>query len=244
MKILLACDLDGTLLVPERDAGVNDIPAEIIRGRRASFWTPGTVQRLKDLPDDVMLVPVTSRSVEQYHRIVWPDGCEPEIAIAANGGVLLIDGKIADKWLEDQLDVGMLEWVCDRLRKYNGICRVVDGCYAYLSTGDQVSQADLDFVCESGLAVFRTGRKYYFLPDGIDKAVAVRRLAGQVSPGIIIAAGDGLMDLSMLALADCGLCPADGIPGMTPGLCEFAPEDRPFSEFILDTVVKIVREGI
>ena len=36
-------------------------------------------------------VPVTTRVVEQYRRVELP-GAPPQYAIAANGGVLLIDG--------------------------------------------------------------------------------------------------------------------------------------------------------
>ena len=46
----------------------------------------------------VQLLPVTTRSIEQYRRIQWPEETVPRWALTANGAVLLRDGVMDRDW--------------------------------------------------------------------------------------------------------------------------------------------------
>ena len=51
--------------------------------------SPEAVKLYGSLPENVLLVPVTTRSVDQYRRIRWPGNREPELAVTPNGAILL-----------------------------------------------------------------------------------------------------------------------------------------------------------
>ncbi len=50
------------------------------RGKRAGVYEPKSSS---------LLVPVTTRSVDQYRRIRWPGSREPDLAVTTNGAILL-----------------------------------------------------------------------------------------------------------------------------------------------------------
>ncbi len=102
-KILFACDLDNTLLHSHRRKAEGDICAEILDGKEQSFFTPLAYKLIRELTADenVLLLPVTTRSKEQYKRIKFPEGCTPEYALVCNGAVLLKDGEPENEWYEE-----------------------------------------------------------------------------------------------------------------------------------------------
>lgn len=236
-KDLLACDLDGTLLVPARSARPDDIPVETVRGETRSYLPRAVAAGLEELSGRVRAVPVTSRSVEQYLRIAWPDGCRPEYAVVANGGILLRDGAPVG-WPAVLPDPGDLDRIVAGLVPYGGISRAVDGRYSYLHAPPGLDPGSVSADVPSGYRAFRAGRKFYFLPPGIDKETALGYLRAMFRPPLAFAAGDGEMDLGMLAAADVAVVPAGGIGGRAPAGVIAAPGDRRFSEFIVETLLK------
>src|SRR5947208_5976810 len=97
MTVLVASDLDRTLIYSRkaRSLGVDAADAvcvEVHDEKESSFVTAAAAAGLAALADEAVLVPVTTRIVEQYRRVRLP-GREPAYAIAANGGVLLVDGR-------------------------------------------------------------------------------------------------------------------------------------------------------
>lgn len=84
-KILLACDLDNTLIHSHRHKNDGDICIEILNDKQQSFITPHTRELIAKLPDNITLLPVTTRSIEQYMRIQWENS--PEYALVTNGTV-------------------------------------------------------------------------------------------------------------------------------------------------------------
>lgn len=245
MSVLLLSDLDGTLLTPARDRADGDVPVEMVRGRDASFLTPRTVALLRRMPTGSAVIPVTSRSVEQYLRIRWPAGTEPGIAAVANGGVLLVRRRPLAGW-RDPLPADVLaslESLRDRLAaRYGGICRVVDGCYAYLSREGGPDPEDSAYAESLGLSVRSAGRKWYFLPAGMDKADAACRFRA-VAPGAsIAAAGDGPMDAGMLSAADEAFVPSGGIAGFR-GTFPECPPGRRFPEWFLESFLSRSARG-
>lgn len=63
-------DLDNTLIYSyKHDIGSAKRCAEIYQGREISFMTETTGQLLTQIKDLALIVPVTTRTIEQYARI-------------------------------------------------------------------------------------------------------------------------------------------------------------------------------
>ena len=96
--ILFASDLDNTLLFSHRHRQPEDRCVERLNGAEQGFFTRETPDLLPQVVQRVHLLPITTRSIEQYQRIQWPDGTAPRIALTANGAVLLRDGQMDRAW--------------------------------------------------------------------------------------------------------------------------------------------------
>ena len=71
-KILLASDLDNTLIHSYKHRRDNDICIELLKGEEQGFMSRRVYDCLSALPDNIELVPLTTRSVEQFERIKLP----------------------------------------------------------------------------------------------------------------------------------------------------------------------------
>ena len=91
--ILFASDLDNTLLFSHRHRQPGDRCVERLNGAEQGFFTQDTLDLLPQVVRRVHLLPITTRSVEQYRRIQWPDGTAPRIALTANGGTVRWTGR-------------------------------------------------------------------------------------------------------------------------------------------------------
>lgn len=88
-EIIFACDLDNTLIHSWKHRREGDLCIEHIGEREQGYMSPEAVKLYGSLPENVLLVPVTTRSVDQYRRIRWPGNREPELAVTTNGAILL-----------------------------------------------------------------------------------------------------------------------------------------------------------
>lgn len=88
-KILFACDLDNTLIHSWRHRKSGDVCIEHIGEKEQGYMSPKAAELYRSLPENILLVPVTTRSVDQYRRIEWPGNREPELAVTTNGAILL-----------------------------------------------------------------------------------------------------------------------------------------------------------
>ena len=71
--MMFASDLDGTLIYSKRRFGEETLNVsvrnvEVYNGREISFMTEKAIALLRELSDEMMFVPVTTRTVEQYNR--------------------------------------------------------------------------------------------------------------------------------------------------------------------------------
>ncbi|MDR2784781.1 MAG: hypothetical protein LBB83_02585 [Treponema sp.] len=216
--ILLACDLDNTLIHYEK------YPGDICVGyknRKAHLFMPSNVYRcLEELDPEICLVPITGKSADQYRRIRYFRTRVPPCALTSCGGVLFRAGKRDPLWREafhplfaqasgamrlclNQLlsqllprgDVSWAKWV-DRVfiasqsPDARGIVSLLSG-QAYSSALEFFAEAD----------------RLYVFPRGFNKGTAVNMLRRRLQPELLICAGDGLLDLSMLCAADIALVP-------------------------------------
>lgn len=244
MKILFACDLDNTLIYSYKKKQDGYICVEINKGREQGFMTEHTFINFACMTEKVMFVPVTSRSVEQYCRITFPNGYVPEYALVSNGATLIHNGEIQGDWnliqksgLENQL-----KEVCDRYCKDKRFinCRIVDDSYffVYCSPDTDAEETAGELAESVSLNVELSGRKIYFFPENLNKGNAVGRLDELLHFDRIISAGDSSMDVSMLNTADKAVIPADFDTGLLSRKnFVTAGKDCIFSDFAVDYII-------
>jgi hydroxymethylpyrimidine pyrophosphatase-like HAD family hydrolase len=246
-KILFACDLDNTLIYSAKKSSEGDICVEYINGVKQSFMTPETVRLMKKLThrEDIIFLPLTTRSVEQYKRIGWAEGCEPEYALAANGGVLIHRGEVQKEWYERSLDrvksfngeLERLKNMCLERGSFTSV-RIVEGLFLFVGCEDipaaQVFEQRLSE--ETSLEVKRTGRKLYIFPPDSDKGTALERARDFFKADRAYAAGDSELDIPMLDRADVAILPDMGLYDSVKCRKKLLCGDERFSEFALRKV--------
>ena len=204
MKILFACDLDGTLIHSHKKFRDGDICVEIYDGREQSFISPRALDLLKKISARIIFVPITTRSIAQYQRIFWTEDFSPKVAVVANGSYLL-GGERCENFLRDVVDEKIsaeLETLREKFstdERFN-ICRIVDESFLFLRCRDELDAGKISF--DTTLTTQHTGRKIYLFPPKLNKGAALKKLAEKFSADKIFAAGDSEIDLPMLELAD------------------------------------------
>ncbi|MDN4604899.1 HAD family hydrolase [Paenibacillus sp. F6_3S_P_1C] len=229
--MIYASDLDQTLIYSRRSMGVSDdasgiVPAEWIRGELSAFMSDEALNRLKALPEDIIFMPVTTRTVEQYRRIqIFQQDVIPAYAVTSNGGNVLIEGEVDQSWndyVRSQLqqhsaeavevrqmfsDVLNSDWVagerlCDEL------------FFAFVIHRDRMPIEQVTEKIQAleslGWEASIQGRKLYLVPSGVNKRAAVEYVRHQIGNVPVIASGDSLLDRSLLDFADYAIAPRHG----------------------------------
>ena len=212
---LIFSDLDGTLIFSASRKRPGDIVCEYKDGREISCIT----QRQSELLPGLKIIPVTTRSVEQYRRISFPEGFTPEYALTDNGGNLLVNGVPDPYWQAHSMELvrrssealGCCRSVMERDKFRSFEIRMVDGMFLFTKSDQPEKSLEmLEEAAGDTVRCFATGAKLYALPGGLCKGEAVKRLAGRIAPGSrIVCAGDSAMDLPMLNIADIAVFPED-----------------------------------
>lgn len=250
-KILFTCDVDNTLIHSYKHKQDGDVCVEILKEKEQGFTTPKTLELLKLAAgiEKLNIVPLTTRSIEQYERIKFGDGA-PKQALVTNG-TLLINGitmRVDEEWWMESLAVvtpvkkeldrlyALLTPMTDSFIRV----RIVDEMYLFVYCSEKVDPAVMATMLsmQTTLKVEYSGKKIYFFPEVANKGVAAERMIKKLGADYLIAAGDSSIDLPMLRIADLAIIPQ--------GLAKYAeefkkvaicPEDKRFSEFVLETAV-------
>jgi hydroxymethylpyrimidine pyrophosphatase-like HAD family hydrolase len=227
MTDLIACDLDGTLIYSRRRAGeqvvVDDLVcAERIDGAPASFLTRAAHAAIVDLDRMAYVIPVTTRSREQFDRVTLP--LTSRHAVAANGGLLLADGRVDDSWsaavAQRLRGVAPVEQAARHLEQ---ACRpgwtkrmtVVEALFCCAVVDVDALPADFMAERESwadvhGWRASLQGSKLYLVPGPLTKSAAVAEVARRVGAQRVFAAGDAVLDIDLLRSATRGVHPSAG----------------------------------
>ncbi len=210
----LFSDIDGTLIFSAKRCREGDTVIEYKNGEPISCITEVQAELFSKLQN---VIPVTTRSIEQYKRIEFAKfGFRPRYALCDNGGTLLVNGEPDKTWSE--WSAGIYDECADELRRFKELLerdkrrsfeiRLVDGLFLFTksSAPDETLKAlGCGGLCES----FSTGEKVYVVPKALNKGSAMRKLARRLNVSDYAAAGDSLMDLSMLNAADTAVFPSD-----------------------------------
>lgn len=230
-RVMVATDLDGTVLFSERAMGDNRPdagrlrPIDVDGDRTYAYMTDSAVDRWVDLATAGAVVPVTTRSVPQYLRLRLP-GPPPRHAVVCNGARLLVDGVSDPTWERtvrravagsaapfDEVWRQAVGWGAER---GFAAVRAVEDFFVYLTVSVREDwltgfARDADtWLRGRGWRASLQGRKLYLLPAALDKAPAVAEVATRLGAARVVAGGDSLLDERMLRDADAAIRPAHG----------------------------------
>lgn len=222
MSAAFFSDLDNTLIFSSNskhyDSKLDLIEIEQHSNQRSfGYMSSFTLERLQKLSGEIPFIPTTTRTEEQYSRILLPE-VEINYAIVANGAVVLRDGQADQAWEERVRDeilpqASPLARVQESLRSIfdsAGIERrehVVEGLflYDYLLRPEELSRSVMLSVellaAEARWKISIQHHKFYLIPLGLTKGVATLEVASRLGVDQILGAGDSLLDVSLLDAA-------------------------------------------
>lgn len=225
---MFATDLDRTLIYSRTALALGPDAPELVcveryQDREASFMTQQAASLCDSLASLGTLVPVTTRMPDQLARVRLP-GPPARYAIAANGGVLLVDGAVDRPWtaaVTSRLtDVAPLAEIWAEVQRacrpeWTKKLRDADGlfCYAVVDRALLPATFAADtaaWAAERGWQASLQGSKLYWLPTSLTKAAAVAEVARRIDVDVVLAAGDSLLDRDLLLGADRGIHPRHG----------------------------------
>ena len=245
--IIFNSDLDNTLIFSYR----RKLPAEHLcverhHDRDFSFMTKYSYELLLQIRQKLCFVPTTTRSEEQYRRIRFGGG-EPEYALVCNGGILLKDGVRDESWYEETLQlvsqsqdaikmaVRLLEG--DQNRSYE--IRHLENLFLFTKSRqpEETVEALKCKLDPEKADVFSNRDKIYVLPKNVNKGVAALRLKKRLGGQRLLAAGDSLMDIPLLSVADRSILPSQLVSQMEKksNITVFEG-DGVFSDHVLDFI--------
>ena len=232
--ILFASDLDNTLLFSHRHRQPGDRCVERLDEAEQGFFTQETLDLLPQAARRVHLLPVTTRSMEQYLRIQWPEGAVPRGPSPPTGpsccGRRVGPGLVRAVPGDDPGVSGGAPRILRFLsaRPEPSTVRMVEGMYVYAACPDPAAaeRCGADWDPGSPIRAVVSGRKAYFFPPGVDKGTALRRAVERFRPERVIAAGDSVIDVPMLRRADLALLPGPELLPQLPGARVCGPGRR------------------
>lgn len=217
-KMMIICtDMDNTIIYSyKHDIGDKKISVEVYEGREISYISEKTYSLLQAVKSEMMIIPTSTRTEEQYKRIDLKIG-NIQYALVCNGGVLLINGKRDKEWYEEslrlireskvELEKAIMILDNDSRRKFE--LRFIDELFIFTKcvNPEDVVECLKEQLDTRMVDVFNNGEKVYVVPSNLSKGKAIKRLRKKIKPQCVIAAGDSEFDVTMVEEADYGLVP-------------------------------------
>ena len=244
-------DLDNTMIYSHhREIVKPKIVVEHLDGKEQSFMTEFAYDFLSST-DWLEVVPVTTRTKQQYDRIECSERLRFKYAIVCNGGKLLVDGKedlewsgktdalVRDNYESLEKTTELLSEICcseiiHRPERYMSYvkCSDPEGVYKEISKSLDPNRVNVQ----------RDGRKVYLFANGISKGEAIERFIRKRKAGTILSAGDNLMDVSMLNNADFAFVNKT-ITDLITCKNRITIEETPFSDGICRCIAEMRMKG-
>ncbi|MGD6830738.1 HAD family hydrolase [Sutcliffiella halmapala] len=225
-----ASDLDRTLIFSRRmlesfETECKYEPCEIIRGEPSSFISLKTKTILTEINNEMLFIPVTTRTKEQYQRIrLFQDEVVPEYAITNNGATILKNGYEIKEWkqfikeeLQSCLSFKQMIMMIEGMGNNSWIQQIkhADNLFIYLIVNNRLLSeskiAELKQWLKSlGWNISLQGRKLYIVPTPIEKWKATEYLCNHLDVKHIYTAGDSLLDYELITKSSYGTAPLHG----------------------------------
>ncbi|WP_102348976.1 HAD family hydrolase [Bacillus sp. Marseille-P3661] len=225
-----ASDLDRTLIYSSHmidTYGTNEgyELIETYNGKEVSYISTATKIALMKLTDELLFIPVTTRTAEQYRRIsLFHNEIIPQYAITSNGATILKQGMIIKEWtdfIHEELHKCMP--IIDMIKKIESLSsadwleqiRDAEQLFIYLIIKrNKLPNNELvsikKWAHDHGWQTSLQGRKLYFIPHPINKWNAVEYLCQQLKIEEVYGAGDSLLDYDLIRNSTYGVSPAHG----------------------------------
>lgn len=229
--MMFASDLDRTLIYSHGSLSNEPVTVpvrnvELYNGKEITFMTEKAIKLLHELADEMLFVPVTTRTVEQYNRVhLFQKEIRPTYAVTCNGGVVLKDGVVDTQW-QDHISKGIdssIITVNDVKRKIEETSdeswlesiRLVDRFFVYLIIKPDSIPAERiveysEWAAANGWIFSLQGRKVYFIPSFINKWDATSYVAEKTGKNRVYTAGDSYLDVCLIEQSYYGLIPRHG----------------------------------
>ncbi len=250
MKVFNA-DLDNTIIYSYRhDIGSDKRNVEMHKNNELSFVTEKTYSLLQCIKDEILFVPTTTRTIEQYNRIDLGIGIL-KYALVCNGGVLLVNGKEDEEWYKDSLQLVQkseaemkkaLDFLESEKRRIFDLRFIKDlFIFTKCNKPEAVVSSLREKLNTTLVDVINSGMKVYVVPKDLSKGRAVLRFKEYVQAESVIAAGDSEFDISMLEEADVSIAPQKlaGKHVLHKDII-LMPEEKVYSEEVLEYVKAIL----
>ncbi|WP_370851841.1 HAD family hydrolase [Megasphaera elsdenii] len=205
-------DLDHTLIYSHRiQISQPKRVVEFLDGKEQSYMTHKTFTWLQK-QKSFQLIPVTTRSQEQYNRIfIFQHEIPCTYSLVCNGGELLVHG-IRDKMWHDET-ISLIQNSYDDLNKMKNVIKKIPGVkihfvenlFFYFLLENPLKWASylIKMVPSQNVLVLTGGeKKIYCLPRLLNKGVAIERFKRRFFLKKMFAAGDSDFDITMLNSAD------------------------------------------
>ena len=226
MTILFTSDLDKTLIFSKRRLleGEDYKLIEEIEGRPISYMSEQTFNMLVKLNEQIVFIPVTTRSLEQYRRLTcFQQEILPQVEIVSNGGIVFNNGVRDENWdahIAQQMKnlFVSLEMIPKfAFPVFNApfveSIHLMDDLFYLLKVDEHAITAQVitelkKLLVQAEWTCHLQRNKLYILPKFLTKGAAVAYIKSTFIHSVHAAAGDSTMDLSMLKLADFMYIPA------------------------------------
>ena len=254
-NIVFFTDLDGTLIHSRRhgyDGGVKWV--EYIGGKPRSFISEGAFETLKEL--NIEIIPVTSRSIEQFNRLKdFLKELKVRIALINNGSLLVnlsgVNDESEKRFNLDTMKVCMpyaedMEKAFHSTSLISGVRSIRAALPCFISGAhDDPERAEDELrgaFAESRLRIYSDNHRVYISPEIITKGLQVKRFCEFFGIEKKIAAGDSENDVSMLEQADLCLCPKELSEHFSPRTKRLICSGF-FTDDIADNLRRIFEDG-
>lgn len=230
--MIFATDLDRTMIYSKKFININEESVqavEVKEDRVISYMTNKSIDLLKKINEKIPVIPVTTRSLDEYKRINIFEEINPRFFIVNNGGKIFVNGVEDKKWkkyINKKLKYNklstMYNYFIETMKKCNiEILREknIDNMYYMFIIEDMPTDKITDInekIQDFSYSLYKTGRKVYLVPDFINKWDALNYLRDEYfyidenNLEKIAYSGDSNMDLGCVLNSDLGIVPKHG----------------------------------
>jgi hydroxymethylpyrimidine pyrophosphatase-like HAD family hydrolase len=232
MSSVLFSDMDQTMIYSKNqikkhnDNFYNKVVVEEIDGEPWAYMTFDAVEKLVSLSERLDFVPVTTRTIPQYQRIMIPN-VRITSAITTNGARIVTNGaedldwtdyvskRLSNEAADVRLVMDYLETNFTNAEWISSIrCAADTFAYIVFTDADDVPESFFQLAEEKArewnYTISLQGRKLYFIASFLTKELAAEELKSRFGATKTFASGDSLLDLSLMRFADFALRPAHG----------------------------------